>query len=265
MRILALGLILSSMFQTAVQANTASIAQQQSKAEKDLLALDTQRETLAAIVAKNKSESAAIYKKYSDETSAKNVELLKTKPTLDQNRYRQHEYDIATLKENYAKDEANFKKIEADARLKLDKVMANMEITKKLILSEPSTSLASSGTPAVLAPAIPLLVTTQGQEIKALETKIEIQSLDAQFEGADDKIDELERLYDRSQVGAYVQEKVSQLVNSLTICRAMRRCEVKDETPIDAKSIQEELFPESKATRSEHYQKVKTRRTGSSQ
>jgi hypothetical protein len=271
MRTLALGLIFISIFQTAAQANTASVAHQQSKAEKDLLELDAQRETLAAIVAKNNNEAAAIYKKYYDEISTKRADLQKTNPTLDQNRYRQLEYDLAKLKENYEKDKANFDKLEAEASRNLKKVTADIETTKRIILAEglqnPTTTSSAPGAPlATSARALPLLVTSQGQEIQALETKIEIQALEAQFEGADDKIDELERLYDRSQVGAYVQEKVSQLVNSITICRAMRRCAVKDEQPLDPKLIQEELFPESKATRSEHYQKVKTRRPpGSSQ
>ena len=61
-------------------------------------------------------------------------------------------------------------------------------------------------------------------------------------------------------IGAYVQDKVSQLVNSITICRAMRRCEVGEEKPIDSESIQKELFPTSQPVRSEHYDKVKSRR-----
>ena len=61
----------------------------------------------------------------------------------------------------------------------------------------------------------------------------------------DDKLDALERVYDKSVMGAYLQDKIGQLLNSNAICMARNRCAKLDPEKIDPETIRKELFPES--------------------
>ncbi|MNK80876.1 hypothetical protein D3C87_1006090 [compost metagenome] len=80
--------------------------------------------------------------------------------------------------------------------------------------------------------------------------------LDLKTYGVDATLNDMEKIYDKSVLGAYLQDKFGQLLNSQSICSAMKRCAVSDPKKIDAEKIRQELFPESQAIRSDYYEKV---------
>ncbi len=84
------------------------------------------------------------------------------------------------------------------------------------------------------------------------------------FKNNDDNLNEIEKQYDRTVMGAYVQDKVTQLVNSLTICKAVKRCSKNETEKVAPDFVQKELFPSSSAIRSETYDHVKDRRDSQS-
>ena len=76
----------------------------------------------------------------------------------------------------------------------------------------------------------------------------------------DKVLDEVERLYDRTVLGAYMQDKIGQLLNSQVICAARKRCATGDPERIDPQKIRDELFPTSTQTRESYYDHRRLRR-----
>ena len=68
----------------------------------------------------------------------------------------------------------------------------------------------------------------------------------------------MESVYDKSLLGAYVQDKIGQLLNSQVICSARKRCLDGDPKKIPAEKIKDELFPETRH-RSDYFDRVKSR------
>lgn len=102
-------------------------------------------------------------------------------------------------------------------------------------------------------------------EIQNLKRQVENNSLMYEFSKlqtelihVDEKFDIIEDIYDKKMIGAYVQDKIGQLLNSQVICAARKRCMSADPTSIPAKTIQKELFP-STSSRSEYDKKVNAR------
>ena len=88
----------------------------------------------------------------------------------------------------------------------------------------------------------------------------ELLTLTDEADDVDDILDGIEAVYDKSLLGAYLQDKIGQLLNSNVICRTIKRCRVREPSRISPEDIQKELFPETQ-TRSEYYEKVKKRRS----
>ncbi|MCH2535266.1 MAG: hypothetical protein MK008_12550 [Bdellovibrionales bacterium] len=88
---------------------------------------------------------------------------------------------------------------------------------------------------------------------------INVSQLMSETNNIDLMLDEIEREMEMNAVGLYVQDKIGQLLNSQVICAARKRCLTKGKDEIKASTIQKELFPDSLKTRSEYYDKVKSR------
>ncbi len=103
---------------------------------------------------------------------------------------------------------------------------------------------------------------TERQEamIEALALQAKVSELDADLGDIDKVLDEVERLYDRTVLGAYMQDKIGQLLNSQVICAARKRCATGDSERIDPKKIQDELFPTSTRTRGSYYDHERLRK-----
>ena len=101
--------------------------------------------------------------------------------------------------------------------------------------------------------------TQQTLRLNALSLENKFFQQGSELNNIDSKLDDMERIYDQAEVGAYFQDKIGQLLNSNVICKARKRCMVSEPKEIPSSVIQNELFPESKKTRSEYYNKVKER------
>lgn len=94
-------------------------------------------------------------------------------------------------------------------------------------------------------------------EIRMLNVQTRLLELTGDVDDIDDKLDDIERVYDASLLGAYLQDKIGQLLNSNVICQISRRCNGGD-GEISASDIQKELFPNTQ-TRSGYRRKVRAR------
>lgn len=92
--------------------------------------------------------------------------------------------------------------------------------------------------------------------LRTAELRSAFLELDLKSYGVDATLNDMEKIYDKSLLGAYLQDKFGQLLNSQSICSAVKRCAVADAKKIDPEKIRQELFPESQATRSDYYDKV---------
>ena len=90
----------------------------------------------------------------------------------------------------------------------------------------------------------------------------DFNKLENQFFRMEDTLDKMEEIYDNALIGAYLQDKIGQLLNSNVICEARSRCATKDTKKISAEIIQKELFPKGKWRRKGYYEKVQRRRDG---
>ncbi len=102
----------------------------------------------------------------------------------------------------------------------------------------------------------------QEATIETLDLRQKLSELGDDLEDIDTVLDEVERIYDRTVLGAYMQDKIGQLLNSQVICTARKRCATRDPQKIDSDVIQKELFPTSTQTRSDYYEKVERNRRG---
>ena len=78
----------------------------------------------------------------------------------------------------------------------------------------------------------------------------------------DEQLDAIERVYDKSVMGAYLQDKIGQLLNSDVICTARKRCLDSKPIKISPETIRKELFPESVSgkQRSDYHDKARKNR-----
>ncbi len=97
------------------------------------------------------------------------------------------------------------------------------------------------------------------QKIKSQGLAIDFAALGTKLKGTDEALDYIEGVYDKTLVGAYLQDKIGQLLNSQVICAANNRCSVAGAQDILPTVIQKELFPNSRKARSEYYEKVNSK------
>ncbi len=90
----------------------------------------------------------------------------------------------------------------------------------------------------------------QDATIDALRLQVKVSDLDASLGNIDQVLDQVERIYDRTVLGAYMQDKIGQLLNSQVICAARKRCAVGDPRKIPPSQIRDELFPSTQTRRS---------------
>ena len=100
----------------------------------------------------------------------------------------------------------------------------------------------------------------RGLKLKSLENRIKLLTLKDKFSdiaddyGAVDKaMDDIVDKYDKTVMGAYVQDKIGMLLNSQVICSAQKRCSKSDESSIPGDRIRRELFPASDKSRYNYY------------
>ena len=100
-------------------------------------------------------------------------------------------------------------------------------------------------------------------KIEGLEVQADLFKLTNRTGNIDRELDSIERVYDRALLGAYLQDKIGQLLNPQVICAARRRCMTNSVQKIDPQVIQRELFPTSaNPTRSDYYEKVRSSSSG---
>jgi chromosome segregation ATPase len=109
---------------------------------------------------------------------------------------------------------------------------------------------------------------------RALATAIKGANLMADFNSVvdragsvDDALDYMESQYDKALLGAYLQDKMSMLLNSNAFCKAQLSCEGgKNKGMLPHAAVQQELFPSAKdVTRSGEYrEKLKSIREAGS-
>ena len=92
----------------------------------------------------------------------------------------------------------------------------------------------------------------QALTIETLGLQVKLSDLGDNLRDIDHVLDEVERLYDNTVLGAYMQDKIGQLLNSQVICAARKRCAVGDPRKIPPSQIRDELFP-STQTRESYY------------
>jgi hypothetical protein len=94
--------------------------------------------------------------------------------------------------------------------------------------------------------------------LRTADLRADFMDLDIKTLGVEAKLNNLEKQYDKSNLGAYLQDKFGQLLNSQVVCSAVKRCAVTDAKKIEPEKIRQELFPESQAQaiRSDYYDKV---------
>lgn len=90
---------------------------------------------------------------------------------------------------------------------------------------------------------------------------VNISQLMQETNNIDLTLDKIESEMEKNAIGMYVQDKIGQLLNSQVICAARKRCLTRGKDEIKASTIQKELFPNSIKTRTEYYDKVKSRST----
>ena len=93
----------------------------------------------------------------------------------------------------------------------------------------------------------------QALTIDALKLQARFSELDDNLEDIDQVLDSVETIYDRTVLGAYMQDKIGQLLNSQVICTARKRCAIRDPEKIPPGVIQRELFPTSERIRESYY------------
>ena len=87
-------------------------------------------------------------------------------------------------------------------------------------------------------------------QVRLLNTTMKFQNLRLNVESIDDTLDDIERVYDQSVLGAYFQDKIGQLLNSQVFCKAARRrCDDPNPYPINPEIIRNELFPDTEEYR----------------
>jgi prefoldin subunit 5 len=101
--------------------------------------------------------------------------------------------------------------------------------------------------------------------LRVADLRMNFMDLDLKANGIESTLNDMEKIYDKTVLGAYLQDKFGQLLNSQSICSAIKRCAVSDPKKIDAEKIRQELFPESQAIRSDYYDKVNKKQAPSVQ
>jgi prefoldin subunit 5 len=93
---------------------------------------------------------------------------------------------------------------------------------------------------------------------RTVDLRSAFMDLDIKKLGVEATLNDMEKDYDKSVLGAYLQDKFGQLLNSQVICSAVKRCPTNDPKKIEPERIRKELFPESAAdaVRSDYYEKV---------
>ncbi len=99
----------------------------------------------------------------------------------------------------------------------------------------------------------------QDATIETLRLRVKLSDLDDSLGNIDEVLDQVERIYDNTVLGAYMQDKIGQLLNSQVICTARKRCAVGDPRKIPPSQIRDELFP-STQTRESYYNHRRLRR-----
>lgn len=86
-------------------------------------------------------------------------------------------------------------------------------------------------------------------KIKVLESQIENSSVMIDFNQLKSKLDSpykaaklVERVYDQKLIGAYMQNKMKNLLNSKVFCSASKQCGAEKRLSISGKAIERELF-----------------------
>lgn len=93
-------------------------------------------------------------------------------------------------------------------------------------------------------------------KLRVADLRMSLMELDFKKNGIDSTLNDMERIYDKSLLGAYLQDKMGQLLNSQVVCSVQKRCMGTDPKMIDSQRIRSEIFPESEAVRGNYYEKV---------
>lgn len=93
-------------------------------------------------------------------------------------------------------------------------------------------------------------------KLRVADLRMSLMELDFKKNGIDATLNDMERIYDKSLLGAYLQDKMGQLLNSQVVCSVQKRCMGTDPKMIDSQRIRNEIFPESEAVRGNYYEKV---------
>ncbi|MFS4460913.1 hypothetical protein [Bdellovibrio sp. HCB2-146] len=93
-------------------------------------------------------------------------------------------------------------------------------------------------------------------KLRVADLRMGLMELDLKKNGIDSTLNDMERIYDKSLLGAYLQDKIGQLLNSQVVCSVQKRCMGTDPKMIDSQRIRNEIFPESEAVRGNYYEKV---------
>ena len=98
-------------------------------------------------------------------------------------------------------------------------------------------------------------------KIKALDLKSSFSDIDNNIDDFGQTLDLLEAHYDKTVMGAYMQEKMGLLLNSQAICTARKRCATMKPERVSPETIRNEMFPESsdKFSQRDYYQKLHPR------
>ena len=177
-----------------------------------------------------------------------------------------------TQRDIYVKAKADYDKTEADnkaslVKMKLEaaKLDEDLAETGRKVAAEKfqSDKIPTMSVEAVATLRAQTAVAKLDKQNSILADRLQIADLrmafaelDLKSNGINDTLNKMEKIYDKSVLGAYLQDKFGQLLNSQSICSAVKRCAVADPKKIDSEKIRQELFPESQAIRSDYYDKV---------
>lgn len=186
-----------------------------------------------------------------------------------------------THREIFVKAKADFDKTDAEnkaslvkMKLEAEKLDDELAETSRKVAGE---KFASDKIPTMSVEAVATLRTQTAvakldkqnsilaDRLQVSDLRRDFAELDLKSNGINDTLNKMEKIYDKSVLGAYLQDKFGQLLNSQSICSAVKRCAVADPKKIDAEKIRQELFPESQAIRSDYYEKVNKKQAPSVQ
>jgi hypothetical protein len=91
---------------------------------------------------------------------------------------------------------------------------------------------------------------------KGLHTQLKLQGitmeyakLDKYFDNNDNRLEAIANYYDKTVLGAYVQDKITELARSSVLCEATKNCLAGGTQKVSADSVQLELFESSNSSR----------------